>query len=324
MSNVILRQEDIDRFSAILSRLTLKARLMLAVLVHKDGHLLASVGTHSADTTALAALVSANFSSTIAIANIIGEKEFRTQFHRGKNKNIFISLVDDDTFVVSVFDDQTSIDIVRVYTEEYAGDLVKSLEKCYANSGDFEPLDLEMNSAPLDVAAETPASPIPVPRQGAPVAATPAPPPEPASSPAAASRPAPVPVTSKTPSAPVAAPGPPATPSAPASSSLPPVVPRALPHTVRAASKHVVEVSAPAAASASVEAKPVTTDTELARAAASISSSHATEVQYNPKSTDTPPSISADYFKKKAHEVRSSEEIKAKNPLLSKMFSKQK
>ena len=300
MSDVILRQEDIDRFSAILSRLTLKARLMLAVLVHKDGHLLASVGTHSADTTALAALVSANFSSTIAIANIIGEKEFRTQFHRGKNKNIFISLIDDNTFVVSVFDDQTSIDIVRVYCEEYSGDLVKSLERCYANSGDFEPLDLELNAAPLDVMGETPSRPIPVQSQTAPEA-----PAAPEAAPAAPKAPAGQPSA-----APVAAP-----------SSLPPVLPRSLPHTVRAPSKQVAEQ--PADTTPPSGAKPVTTETELARAAASISARHATEVQYNPSKNTAAPSINAGYLKKKAHEVRSSEEIKSKNPL-SKIFSKQK
>jgi predicted regulator of Ras-like GTPase activity (Roadblock/LC7/MglB family) len=304
MSDVILRQEDIDRFSAILSRLTLKARLMLAVLVHKDGHLLASVGTHSADTTALAALVSANFSSTIAIANIIGEKEFRTQFHRGKNKNIFISLIDDNTFVVSVFDDQTSIDIVRVYCEEYSGDLVKCLERCYANSGDFEPLDLELNAAPLDVMGETPARPIPVQAQAAQ-----------ASPPVSAAAAEPAPAAPKSPAAqPSAAP-------AAAPSSLPPVLPRSLPHTVRAPSKQVAEQ--PADTTPPSGAKQVTTETELARAAASISARHATEVQYNPSKNTAAPSINAGYLKKKAHEVRSSEEIKSKNPL-TKMFSKQK
>lgn len=152
MADIVLRQADIDRFTGVLSKLVGKARLGLSVLIHKDGHLLASHGTTELlDTTALAALVSANFSSTIAVANLIGEKEFRTQFHKGTNRSIFISLIDEDTFLASIFDNGTDIDTVKVYTDEYSRELAEALQALY-NGGEEppQPLDLDTSAFPLD------------------------------------------------------------------------------------------------------------------------------------------------------------------------------
>jgi len=147
--DIILRQEDIDRFNTILSNFGKKAGTMLSVLIHKDGHLLAAYGSDpTIDTTVLSALVSANFSSTLAVANLIGEKEFKTQFHSGKNRSVFVSLVDSDTFLTSVFDNKTSLDTVKVYTEEYSRNLADSLQILYNNDPD------EFANFPVDETVE--------------------------------------------------------------------------------------------------------------------------------------------------------------------------
>lgn len=134
MNDIVLRQEDIDRFTATLDLLNAKARIVLSVLIHKDGHLLACAGDRSLlDTTALAALVSANFSSMIAVARMVGEKEFATQHFRGEKRSVYISLVDDNTFMAAVFDAQATMDTVKVYTEEYRSHLSQHLQAFYQN-----------------------------------------------------------------------------------------------------------------------------------------------------------------------------------------------
>lgn len=150
MSDVILRQGDIDRFTEILNRLIGKTKAALCVLIHKDGHLLASVGTTSLlDSTALAALISANFSSTVAIAHMLGEREFNAQIHKGKSKSIYISLVDDDTFLSTIIDNKINIETVRIYTDEYAKDLANALHILYQNLPEPFPED-ETPDIPLD------------------------------------------------------------------------------------------------------------------------------------------------------------------------------
>ncbi len=156
MADLILRQDDIDRFTTILDKLTKQTRVSLVVLVHRDGHLLASGGeSDSHDTTALSALVSANFSSTVAIANLIGEKEFTIQHHAGKEKSILVSLIDDYTFLVSVFGLQVPIEPIHVYTDECRDDLLKALNKLYNNEADgFLPSGDDFEAGPTDSAPE--------------------------------------------------------------------------------------------------------------------------------------------------------------------------
>ena len=161
MKDIILRQEDIDRFDSHLGELAAKARLDLALLIHKDGHLLAAqvVNTERAyDTVALAALVSANFSSSMAVAHLIGETEFKTQFHTGTTHSIFISLVDDDTYLVTIFPHSTTPDTVKVYAAEYGLELQSALRILYENEMDgFEeeelPLDKTIHVSREDLAA---------------------------------------------------------------------------------------------------------------------------------------------------------------------------
>jgi predicted regulator of Ras-like GTPase activity (Roadblock/LC7/MglB family) len=149
MKDIILRREDIERFTTTLTKLVKKAHVSLTVLIHKDGHLLASCGTEkSVDTIAFSALISANFSSTMAIAQLIDEREFSTQLHAGHQKSIFISLVDNDTFLASVFDNSVNVNSVRVYTEEYTTELAASLELLYNN--EFDVSVVEQFAVPLD------------------------------------------------------------------------------------------------------------------------------------------------------------------------------
>jgi predicted regulator of Ras-like GTPase activity (Roadblock/LC7/MglB family) len=142
MNDIILHQEDITQLTNILQRLVKKADIILSVLIHRDGHFLSAAGNDSMlNTTALSALVSANFASTIAIANLIGEREFKSQFHQGKDKCIFISLIDSNTFLASIFDRKTDIDTIKVYTKEYSSELLEYLETIYNKQASEYTLD---------------------------------------------------------------------------------------------------------------------------------------------------------------------------------------
>lgn len=154
MSDLILRQEDIDRFTFSLDTLTRKASVSMCVLVHRDGHLLASAGqSNMLDTTALSALVSANFSSTVAIANLVGEKEFSVQHHAGREKSILVTLIDDYTFLVFVFPNSLSVEPIRAAYDEHRKDFIAALDRMYNN----EPEGFLPSGDDLDNATQQPA-----------------------------------------------------------------------------------------------------------------------------------------------------------------------
>jgi len=124
--NLIIYEEEIEKIDAVLGKMLKGAEAKCALLVDKDGHLITRQGfTHSLDTTALAALLAGSFASTKEIAKLVGESEFSVLFHQGKKDHIHMSLVGDRSIMVVIFDDRTTIGMVRLYAKEAAAELAK-------------------------------------------------------------------------------------------------------------------------------------------------------------------------------------------------------
>jgi len=127
--NLIIYEEDVEKVDSVLARMLKGAEAKCALLVDKDGHLITRQGfTHSLDTTALAALLAGSFASTKEIATLVGESEFSVLFHQGKKDHIHMSLVGDRSIMAVIFDDRTTIGMVRLYARETALELVKVFE----------------------------------------------------------------------------------------------------------------------------------------------------------------------------------------------------
>jgi predicted regulator of Ras-like GTPase activity (Roadblock/LC7/MglB family) len=106
-----------------------EAEAKCALLVDKDGHLITRQGfTHTLDTTALAALLAGSFASTKEIARLVGEPEFSVLFHQGVRDHIHISLIGERTILVVIFDDRTTIGMIRLYAKEVGATLKGILE----------------------------------------------------------------------------------------------------------------------------------------------------------------------------------------------------
>lgn len=124
--NLIIYEEEIEKIDSILARMLKGAEAKCSLLVDKDGHLITRQGfTHSLDTTALAALLAGSFASTKEIARLVGESEFSVLFHQGKRDHIHMSLVGDRSILAVIFDDRTTIGMVRLYAKETATELAK-------------------------------------------------------------------------------------------------------------------------------------------------------------------------------------------------------
>jgi predicted regulator of Ras-like GTPase activity (Roadblock/LC7/MglB family) len=130
--NQVLYEEEIEQIDRVLTRLIKEAEAKCALLVDKDGHLITRQGfTHTLDTTALAALLAGNFASTKEIARLVGEPEFSVLFHQGKRDHIHISLIGERSILVVIFDDRTTIGMVRLYAKEIG----ETLQEILSNAG---------------------------------------------------------------------------------------------------------------------------------------------------------------------------------------------
>ena len=138
--NLIIYEEEIEKIDAVLGKMLKGAEAKCALLVDKDGHLITRQGfTHSLDTTALAALQAGSLASTKEIAKLVGESEFSVLFHQGKKDHIHMSLVGDRSIMVVIFDDRTTIGMVRLYAKEAAVDLGKVFTSLINRSEEDKP-----------------------------------------------------------------------------------------------------------------------------------------------------------------------------------------
>ena len=89
------------------------------ILIDKDGHPITQAGeTEGIDLDTISALVAGSFAATREMARYIGEEEFSVLFHQGKRDNIQLSLIMDRCILVTIFDDRTTIGMVRLYAKE--------------------------------------------------------------------------------------------------------------------------------------------------------------------------------------------------------------
>ena len=114
-SSLVMYQEEFDRISQLLNRLRIDANAKIVFLVDKNGQQIAGAGeVDSVDTTSLASLTAGNVAATDGLAKLIGEKEFSILFHEGRKDNIHISIVGQRLILVVIFDERSSLGLVRL------------------------------------------------------------------------------------------------------------------------------------------------------------------------------------------------------------------
>ena len=127
---LVFYAEDIDKINAVLDEFLADSQARAALLVDREGHLVTKKGlTGSFDPDSLAALVAGSFAATRELAKLLGETEFSVIFHQGKNEHIHIGLASDRSLLVVIFDDRTTLGMVRLYAHELAEKLTESMLK---------------------------------------------------------------------------------------------------------------------------------------------------------------------------------------------------
>ena len=120
LSSLVITHEGIQRITELLNELQSETNAKTILLVEKSGQHLALVGEESPHVMALSALVVGAFSSTREIARLLGEAEFKTMFQQGDNLNIFISLLDSQDLITVIFDEKTTLGMIKLKTQQMA------------------------------------------------------------------------------------------------------------------------------------------------------------------------------------------------------------
>jgi len=132
-------EEDIAAIDHILGDFLDASGSKAVFMVDKEGHLVTKKGfTKSLDGDSLAALVAGAFASTKEVAKLLGEQEFSVLFHQGQSENIHVALVHDRALLVTVFDERTTMGMVKLYSEELTkkvGEVLKQMIARAENEG---------------------------------------------------------------------------------------------------------------------------------------------------------------------------------------------
>ena len=126
--NLIMYEEEFDRINTVLARLWMDANAKIVFLVDKNGQQIAAKGDlEKVDATSLASLTAGNVAATDGLARLIGEKEFSILFHEGERDNIHISIVGQRLILVVIFDERSSLGLVRLRVRKAAAELEEVL-----------------------------------------------------------------------------------------------------------------------------------------------------------------------------------------------------
>lgn len=130
--------DDAQAITVALQRFLRESQARCALLVDRAGQLVTTVGETPAasgfDATAFASLTAADFSANDQLARLIGERDFSTLFHQGERESMFLADVARRLILVVLFDNRTTLGLVRLKLRGVVEELTGRFEAVFARS----------------------------------------------------------------------------------------------------------------------------------------------------------------------------------------------
>ena len=134
-TQLVMYDEDYRRILGVVQRLVRDANAKGVFVVDRNGQLIAEAGEmRGIDTTSLASLTAGSIAATGGLAKIIGEEDFPVHFHQGERDNLHITLVAKRIILVVVFDERSSLGLVRLRVKKAGAQLARVFEEIQKKS----------------------------------------------------------------------------------------------------------------------------------------------------------------------------------------------
>src|SRR6195256_2383889 len=128
--DLVMYEEEYQQIKDTLQRLQVDSNSKIVFLVDKTAQQIAAHGAmRGVDATSLASLTAGNVAATDGLAKLIGEKEFSILFHEGERDNIHISLVAQRVILEVIFDERSSLGLVRLRVKKASQELERTFEQ---------------------------------------------------------------------------------------------------------------------------------------------------------------------------------------------------
>jgi len=124
LHDIVIHEVDGKRIDAVLARFLGDSNSAAVLLIDRSGQPLAEAGTaRTLDIGSIGALAAAAFASTAALARLLGESEFSVLFHEGVKESMHVCTVDEQTILLAIFDERTTVGMVRLFAREAAASI---------------------------------------------------------------------------------------------------------------------------------------------------------------------------------------------------------
>jgi len=126
---VVLYEQEYEQLKRVITRLCADANAKFVFLVDKNGQQIAAHGEMlNLDTTSLASLTAGNVAATDGLAHLIGERGFPVLSHEGERDNLHISIVSARVILVVIFDERSSLGLVRLRVKRATAEMSSVFE----------------------------------------------------------------------------------------------------------------------------------------------------------------------------------------------------
>lgn len=127
------REEDAKRIHVILVEFLRESSARTALIVDRTGQMITTAGEPPHfDPTAFASLTAADFSANDQLAKLIGESDFNSLFHQGEKESMYLADVARRVILVVLFDNRTTLGLVRLKMKETVIELTRLFEQVFA------------------------------------------------------------------------------------------------------------------------------------------------------------------------------------------------
>jgi predicted regulator of Ras-like GTPase activity (Roadblock/LC7/MglB family) len=124
-NQLVMYEEELQQINHICDVLHRDANAKAVLVIDKNGQAMAQSGeVDQLDVTSLSSLTAGNVAATGGIAQLLAEKEFAGQFHEGEKTNVHISIVGQRVILLVLFDERSSLGLVRLRVRKASSELV--------------------------------------------------------------------------------------------------------------------------------------------------------------------------------------------------------
>lgn len=124
-----LLEEDILLLDEALQELLKESDATTALVIDQGGFLITHQGdSRQFDLTTIAALASGAYMASQTIANLVHETNFNSVYQHGEKHSMFTLRIDDECFIVVIFEAQVSVGAVKYFAAPAAQKIAAQLQ----------------------------------------------------------------------------------------------------------------------------------------------------------------------------------------------------